>query len=258
MRKAFSPSPTAGAQAGQHQEAAWPRFGMISLSRPALCRHTSKIRASCGNAARGDPYGALQATAAPAATQPSGDSSGPGMIDPNAKFQYGRPRRTLAPSRGTIWRARFRRERIDEPSEREFDEKLEPSHSFYRGIHYWRHSPGGSGADPAKKAEALKFVIHFVGGMHQPLHCEDDGDKGGNTRHVIFDGKPDNLHWVWDPGLLEHIDRNPEALACGVREAHHGYGIAPSGPRAASRTGSWRGTGWRRRLLTWTWARATP
>ncbi len=74
-------------------------------------------------------------------------------------------------------------------------------------------------ADLAKKAEALKFVIHFVGDMHQPLHCEDDGDKGGNTRHVIFDGQPDNLHWIWDTGLLDHINRNPEALAAEL-ESH--------------------------------------
>ena len=69
------------------------------------------------------------------------------------------------------------------------------------------------GADSEKKAEALKFVIHFVGDMHQPLHDEDDGDKRGNARHVIFDGRPDNLHWIWDTGLLQHIGRNPEALA---------------------------------------------
>jgi hypothetical protein len=68
-------------------------------------------------------------------------------------------------------------------------------------------------ADKAARAEALKFVVHFVGDLHQSLQDEDDGDKGGNARHVIFDAKPDNLHWVWDTGLLEHISRNPEALA---------------------------------------------
>jgi hypothetical protein len=68
-------------------------------------------------------------------------------------------------------------------------------------------------ADKAAKAEALRFVVHFVGDLHQPLHDEDNRDKGGNGRHVIFDGKPDNLHWVWDTGLLEHVNRNPEALA---------------------------------------------
>jgi hypothetical protein len=55
------------------------------------------------------------------------------------------------------------------------------------------------------KAQALKFVIHFVGDLHQPLHDEDNGDKGGNTHYVIFDGHLDNLHWVWDTGLLQHI-----------------------------------------------------
>ncbi len=67
--------------------------------------------------------------------------------------------------------------------------------------------------DKAQKAEALRFVVHFIGDLHQPLHDADNGDKGGNGRHVIFDGKPDNLHWVWDTGLLEHINSNPEALA---------------------------------------------
>jgi len=68
-------------------------------------------------------------------------------------------------------------------------------------------------ADRSAKAEALKYVIHFVGDMHQPLHVEDNGDKGGNRMYVVFERHPDNLHWVWDAGLLEHIRRNPRALA---------------------------------------------
>jgi hypothetical protein len=68
-------------------------------------------------------------------------------------------------------------------------------------------------ADKNAKAQALRFVIHFVGDLHQPLRNEDNGDKGGNTRQVIFDGHPDNLHWVWDTGLLQHINRNPETIA---------------------------------------------
>jgi hypothetical protein len=35
-------------------------------------------------------------------------------------------------------------------------------------------------ADRAKKTEALRFVIHFFGDIHQPLHDQDNGDKGGN------------------------------------------------------------------------------
>jgi hypothetical protein len=68
-------------------------------------------------------------------------------------------------------------------------------------------------ADKDAKGQALRFVIHFVGDMHQPLHVADNGDRGGNTRHVIFGGHPDNLHWVWDSGLFQHITNNPAALA---------------------------------------------
>ena len=71
----------------------------------------------------------------------------------------------------------------------------------------------GPNADKGAKGQALKFVIHFVGDLHQPLHDEDNGDKGGNARHVTFRGHPENLHWVWDTGLLQHINRSPGALA---------------------------------------------
>jgi hypothetical protein len=64
-----------------------------------------------------------------------------------------------------------------------------------------------------QKALALKFVVHFIGDLHQPLHCENNNDEGGNTREVIFEGHPDRLHWVWDTGLLQEIDPNPEQFA---------------------------------------------
>jgi len=71
-------------------------------------------------------------------------------------------------------------------------------------------------ADKYAKTQALKFVVHFVGDMYQPLHDEDDSDKGGNERHVVFHGRPDNLHWIWDTGLLEDISHGPEALAADL------------------------------------------
>ena len=64
-----------------------------------------------------------------------------------------------------------------------------------------------------RRAETLRFVVHFVGDLHQPLHDEGNGDKGGNERHVVFDGHPDNLHWIWDTGLMRDIDWNPETSA---------------------------------------------
>src|ERR1700731_3171785 len=39
-------------------------------------------------------------------------------------------------------------------------------------------------AAPRRRLEALKFVVHFVADVHQPLHSADDGDRGGNMVRV--------------------------------------------------------------------------
>ena len=54
----------------------------------------------------------------------------------------------------------------------------------------------------SERLQALKFVVHFVGDIHQPLHAGFGHDKGGNTVQVNLDGKGSNLHRVWDSGLL--------------------------------------------------------
>jgi nuclease S1 len=70
---------------------------------------------------------------------------------------------------------------------------------------------GDSNADPRARVEALKFLVHFVGDIHQPLHCETDlskfpppeGDRGGNKISLTYFGKPMNFHSLWDGGLIE-------------------------------------------------------
>ena len=49
-------------------------------------------------------------------------------------------------------------------------------------------------ASPLDRAEALRFLIHFLGDLHQPLHTTDDGDRGGNLRPVYLAGDSTNLH----------------------------------------------------------------
>lgn len=63
---------------------------------------------------------------------------------------------------------------------------------------------GDRSAAPAARLEALKWVVHFVGDVHQPLHAEDDDDKGGNTVQLQFFGRGTNLHSVWDGAVLRH------------------------------------------------------
>ena len=66
--------------------------------------------------------------------------------------------------------------------------------------------------DSARR-EALKFVVHFVGDIHQPLHAGYRDDKGGNTYQVQFAGRGSNLHRVWDSGLLSGRDLDASAYA---------------------------------------------
>jgi hypothetical protein len=66
-------------------------------------------------------------------------------------------------------------------------------------------------ADSKARVEALKFLVHFVGDIHQPLHAETDCskfappecDKGGNLILLLFFGTPMNFHSVWDGGMIE-------------------------------------------------------
>jgi nuclease S1 len=68
-------------------------------------------------------------------------------------------------------------------------------------------------AKEADRRIALEFLVHFVGDLHQPLHCEDNHDRGGNQVTVSFFGGTENLHAVWDTGILSRDDPNPESLA---------------------------------------------
>lgn len=61
----------------------------------------------------------------------------------------------------------------------------------------------------ADREEALRWVVHLAGDLHQPLHCaERDKDRGGNSRLAFLldsKGKASNLHSIWDSGLLRLI-----------------------------------------------------
>lgn len=53
-----------------------------------------------------------------------------------------------------------------------------------------------------ERAEALKFIVHFVGDLHQPLHVSFADDRGGNNIKVKFFGRDSKLHRVWDSGII--------------------------------------------------------
>jgi hypothetical protein len=71
-----------------------------------------------------------------------------------------------------------------------------------------------SDATPQKRGDALRFVIHFAGDIHQPMHGTTNNDQGGNCVPVAFFDMPPqlrtpqtesyapNLHAVWDTNIL--------------------------------------------------------
>jgi hypothetical protein len=75
-------------------------------------------------------------------------------------------------------------------------------HNVYSGIRKYQEVITSSVTTKDQKAEALKFIVHFVGDAHQPFHVSRKEDKGGNTIQVQFDGKGTNLHSLWDSGLI--------------------------------------------------------
>ena len=65
--------------------------------------------------------------------------------------------------------------------------------------------PAGSGREKARRAAALRFLGHFVGDAHQPLHIGNAGDWGGNKINVKWEGRQTNLHALWDYGMIESM-----------------------------------------------------
>ena len=58
-------------------------------------------------------------------------------------------------------------------------------------------------ANLADKQLALRFIVHLVADLHEPLHVGKCCDRGGNDIKVLWFGKPTNLHAVWDTPLVD-------------------------------------------------------
>lgn len=57
---------------------------------------------------------------------------------------------------------------------------------------------------PAERRKALRFLVHLVQDLHQPLHVGDRRDRGGNDLQLPFFEDGSNLHRIWDSGIVEH------------------------------------------------------
>ena len=85
---------------------------------------------------------------------------------------------------------------------------------------------GDESQPKSKRLEALKFVVHFMGDLHQPLHCADDGDRGGNDKLVRYKapghrghGAKIKLHALWDHLIELKTEEDPRELATTLEKA---------------------------------------
>jgi hypothetical protein len=69
-----------------------------------------------------------------------------------------------------------------------------------------------SDAPAEKRLMALKYVVHFVADIHQPLHAGYAEDRGGNTYQLQAFMRGTNLQALWDVGLIKSLDMATEAL----------------------------------------------
>ncbi|WP_082647994.1 S1/P1 nuclease [Lysobacter antibioticus] len=92
-----------------------------------------------------------------------------------------------------------------------------------------------------ERLKALKFVVHFVGDVHQPLHAGFGHDKGGNDYQLQIPGEPEpvdgygtNLHSLWDSKMLSMRRLDDAAYLKRLRQtpapAAGALGLPPASP----------------------------
>ena len=72
---------------------------------------------------------------------------------------------------------------------------------------------GDPALTPAQRAEALRFLVHFVGDVHQPMHAGYRNDRNGFDVSLHYRGEPWSLHGVWDYVLLDSHGKDADAYA---------------------------------------------
>jgi hypothetical protein len=58
-------------------------------------------------------------------------------------------------------------------------------------------------ASVEQRVVALRYLVHLLGDLHQPLHVGRTADRGGNSIEVTWHREPSNLHAVWDSAMID-------------------------------------------------------
>jgi hypothetical protein len=81
-------------------------------------------------------------------------------------------------------------------------------------------------ASRIEKQQALKFIVHFIADLHQPMHVGDTGSRGGNLIQVRFYNVGSNLHRVWDVQIMERNTANEQQWLQVIASSIHHKNVA--------------------------------
>ena len=111
-------------------------------------------------------------------------------------------------------------------------------------ILYWEEQLADAKLDRADRATALKFIVHFIGDLHQPFHALGVGRGGNDVKVRVFGdancsndpqrSNPCNLHSVWDSRLIARRALDDRAYAAELRRliTAKGFASLPAGTPA--------------------------
>jgi len=107
------------------------------------------------------------------------------------------------------------------PQDKHKDSDIDHHNCVVDRIEIFSRILGDATRSKAERLEALKWVVHFVGDLHQPLHAIDEA-RGGNDIKLPAFGSPQcgdypcNLHWAWDSLLIEHTGLSEQQYVARV------------------------------------------
>ncbi len=93
------------------------------------------------------------------------------------------------------------------------DASKNPKGDIITGINYCIDILKKENTSQADKVFYLKFLIHLIGDLHQPLHVGSSEDKGGNDIKLKWHNKKSNLHKIWDSEMIESWNMSYTELA---------------------------------------------
>ena len=76
-----------------------------------------------------------------------------------------------------------------------------------------------SSSSTAERGQAVRWLVHLVGDLHQPLHVGRRSDLGGNRVDAVWHGSPTNMHRLWDSEMIRSTRLSYSELVLSIDTA---------------------------------------